>query len=435
MEHIESWSTLSDEMNGLIERRYQALDRLDYPEDASFREAEACDDANAASFEKINRLGEENRMLRESLNRIYGSRGWRYLCFCYRLKDRLIPRGSMRYKIARKLFRILRFIKRSVRNLNKDTANKFRNALRWGGLAYAVKKTREYNRRRAAAGSAGDLPGKEERERLQKTIEELRQEAQENTCAARERLIFSYAERPVASIIIPAYNQFAYTYNCLKSILETCKGISYEVIVADDNSSDETRDLAKFSENIRHVRNESNLGFLRNCNNAARLARGKYIVFLNNDTKVLEHWLSSLIETMEKDETVGLAGSKLIYPDGTLQEAGGIVWNDATGANYGRGRDPFHAEYNYVKEVDYVSGASIIIRKTLWDEIGGFDEIYAPAYCEDSDLAFEVRRRGFRVVYNPARSFIHLERVFRRKRQHGLGVNVQKPGLLAEKWA
>jgi len=116
-----------------------------------------------------------------------------------------------------------------------------------------------------------------------------------------------------------------------------------------------------------------------------------------------------MVDLMEKDESIGMTGSKLIYPNGKLQEAGAIIWNDASGWNFGLNQDPYAPEFNYVKEVDYISGASILLRTTLWKEIGGFDKRYAPAYCEDSDLAFEIRKRGYKVVYQPLSVVIHFE--------------------------
>lgn len=226
-----------------------------------------------------------------------------------------------------------------------------------------------------------------------------------------EELKFPLYEEPLVSIIIPVYNQINYTYNCLKSILQETSNIKYEIIIADDVSSDKTKEILEFVHGITVVRNDKNLGFLRNCNHAASVAKGQYIFFLNNDTKVLSNWLEPLVELMEKDQTIGMTGSKLIFSNGTLQEAGGIVWSDASAWNFGRGDDPTKSEYNYVKEVDYISGAAIMIRKKLWEDIGGFDERYVPAYCEDSDLAFEVRKRGYKVVYQPLSQIVHFEGV------------------------
>lgn len=224
-------------------------------------------------------------------------------------------------------------------------------------------------------------------------------------------LEFERPEKPLVSIVIPCYNQIGYTYRCLSSILKytSQQETPYEVIIADDVSTDATREIREYTKNLLIARNTENMGFLKNCNQAAALARGEYIFFLNNDTTVTEGWLSSLVELISSDESIGMVGSKLIYPDGRLQEAGGIIWSDASGWNYGRLQNPDEPEYNYVKEVDYISGAAIMIRSSLWKEIGGFDERFAPAYCEDSDLAFSVRRLGRRVLYQPASVVVHYE--------------------------
>lgn len=221
------------------------------------------------------------------------------------------------------------------------------------------------------------------------------------------KLRFIKEGHPMVSIVIPVYNQIHYTYACLASILEHTRDVVYEVIIADDVSTDATAELSKFTENVIICRNETNQGFLRNCNQAAKAARGKYVMFLNNDTQVTEGWLSSLVNLIESDPTIGMVGSKLVYPDGRLQEAGGIIFRDGSGWNYGRLDDPDKPEYNYVKDVDYISGAAILLSSDLWKRIGGFDDRFAPAYCEDSDLAFEVRKAGLRVVYQLyPRSFI-----------------------------
>ena len=252
------------------------------------------------------------------------------------------------------------------------------------------------------------------------------------------KLVFPKEDAPMVSIVIPVYNQIHYTYLCLKSILEHTTDVTYEVIIADDVSTDATEHLSEFAENLVICRNQTNQGFLRNCNQAAKAARGKYVMFLNNDTQVTEGWLSALVDLIESDETIGMVGSKLVYPDGRLQEAGGIIWSDGSGWNYGRLDDPDKAEYNYVKDVDYISGAAILLSTSLWKQIGGFDERFAPAYCEDSDLAFEVRKAGYRVVYQPLSKVIHFEGVSNGTDVNGTGLKryqVENSQKLKEKWA
>lgn len=218
-------------------------------------------------------------------------------------------------------------------------------------------------------------------------------------------------EKPIVSVVIPVYNQFGYTYNCIKSIVQNSGDVPYEILIADDCSTDRVHELEKYVTGITVIHNEKNLRFLRNCNHAAEQARGDYILFLNNDTQVQPDWLAPLVALMEREPEAGMVGSKLIYPDGYLQEAGGIVWNDASAWNYGHRKDPLDCEYNYVREVDYISGAAIMIRADLWREIGGFDERFAPAYYEDTDLAFEVRKHGKKVLYQPLSVVVHFEGV------------------------
>ena len=248
-------------------------------------------------------------------------------------------------------------------------------------------------------------------------------------------------EIPKVSIIIPCYNQIRYTYKCLYSIMTHTnpEETPYEVIIADDVSTDTTKNIVKYVDNVVVNRNSENLGFLKNCNAAAKLAKGEYIYFLNNDTEVHDGYLSSLVDLLDNNSSIGMAGSKLLFADGKLQEAGGIIWSDGTGANYGRGDDPDDYKYNYVKEVDYISGAAIMIRKNLWNVIGGFDERYCPAYCEDSDLAFEVRKYGYKVVYEPNSVVTHFEGVSNGTDENAEGsiksYQVENQKKLKEKWA
>ena len=202
---------------------------------------------------------------------------------------------------------------------------------------------------------------------------------------ADEILVFPGCDQPKVSILIPVYNEWVVTHRCLWSILQHTQG-DYEVIVADDCSSDETRNIADYVQGITVVRQEENQRFLKNCNSAAQRARGDFLLLLNNDTTVTEGWLPPLLKLFDQPE-VGIAGPKLLFPNGKLQEAGGIIWQDASGWNYGRADDPTRPQYSYVRETDYVSGAALMVRRSLWQELGGFDETFAPAYYEDTDLS------------------------------------------------
>ena len=214
---------------------------------------------------------------------------------------------------------------------------------------------------------------------------------------------------PRVSIIIPAHDHFDYTIRCVASVLKNSKNIAYEVIIGDDASSDDTGRIEEVISGIKVVRSKENLQFVKICNRAAQEAKGEYLYFLNNDTQVLSGFMASMVSLLDRSESIGIVGSKLIYPDGTLQEAGGIVRNNGGGWQYGRGQNPDLPQFNYVRETDYVSGASMMIRKSLWDRLGGFDELFSPAYGEDADLAFRVRALGYKVVYQPESKVIHFE--------------------------
>jgi GT2 family glycosyltransferase len=216
----------------------------------------------------------------------------------------------------------------------------------------------------------------------------------------------------LVTIIIPVFGKIDYTLRCLRSIAGTwSESINANVIVVDDGSPDSSVHELIGIPGVTVLRNGTNAGYLRSTNRGAALADTRYLCFLNNDTEVRNGWLDALVSTAEDDEAIGAVGSKLLYPDGTLQEAGGIIWSDATGWNYGRGDDPNKPEYNIARDVDYCSAASLLVRTDIFRSIGGLDERYAPAYYEDADLCFAIRNLGFRVVYEPRSELVHYEGV------------------------
>ncbi len=219
----------------------------------------------------------------------------------------------------------------------------------------------------------------------------------------------SVSDNPLVSVIIPVYGKIEYTLYCLASIASNPPQAAFELIIIDDCSPDNSIEVLGNIKGIRLIQNEQNQGFIRSCNAGAKAAQGEYLYFLNNDTEVTQGWMDELLRTFQEFPGTGLAGSKLIYPDGRLQEAGGIIWQDGSAWNFGHSQDPLFPIYNYAREVDYCSGASIMVPKILFDELGGFDEYYLPAYCEDSDLALKIRDQGYRVIYQPMSTIIHYE--------------------------
>lgn len=227
--------------------------------------------------------------------------------------------------------------------------------------------------------------------------------------ANERRLVFPACEHPRVSVIIPTYGKAHYALATLESLLATMGTVAVEVTVVDNGSGGEMRRLLSRLDNARVILNDNNLGFGGACNQAAALATGDYLCFLNSDVLLSAGWLESLVRTMDSYCSCGAVGAKLVHLDGRLQEAGSIIWRDGSACGYGRGGDPEQPEYCYVREVDYCSAACLMVRRDLFQALGGFDERYAPAYYEDTDLCMAVWEAGYKVVYQPEATVYHAE--------------------------
>ena len=219
-------------------------------------------------------------------------------------------------------------------------------------------------------------------------------------------ILLPAAAEPLVSVVLPTHNHVDYTLCCLAAMARHRPAATFEVIVVDDLSTDESPRLLSLVKNLVYLRNDVNQGFLRTVNRGARAARGRLLLILNNDTQPQPGWLDALVAVFD-DPTVGLAGSKFIYPSGHLQEAGAVLRANGAVELVGFNDDPRLPEYNVTREVDHCSAASVMIPRDLFLQLGGFDELFAPVYFEDCDLSLKIRSRGLKVVYVPGSVIVH----------------------------
>ncbi len=220
---------------------------------------------------------------------------------------------------------------------------------------------------------------------------------------------FPEVAEPVVSVIIPAHNKVNVTYYGLCALLLAHNKTSFEVIVVDDASTDETAELETLVSGIRVIHNTEAQRFIRACNSGVAEARGEYIVLLNNDTEPTVGWLDALVDAFGRFDNVGLVGSKLLYPDGALQDAGGIIWGSGNPWNYGNRANPWDPRFCYARQADYLSGAAMMTTRAIWDHVGGLSSYLQPMYFEDTDFAFKVREAGFKTWFIPSSVVYHFE--------------------------
>jgi GT2 family glycosyltransferase len=222
----------------------------------------------------------------------------------------------------------------------------------------------------------------------------------------------SHIQPPVVSIVIPVFNKWEYTFKCLMAVAANTRDVAHEVIVVDNASSDDTGQALPLLEGIRFQRNEKNFGFARACNQGAAMARGKYLMFLNNDTEVRAGWLSSMVRILDGEPDVAMVGSKLLFPDGTLQHAG-VAFAYAAPLPV----TPFHLNYRRPESTSRerltlraVTAACMLVRGEVFRAAGAFDEGFVNGY-EDVDLCLKVAQTGAKIVYTPESVVVHHESV------------------------
>lgn len=220
------------------------------------------------------------------------------------------------------------------------------------------------------------------------------------------KLKFKKFKAPRVSIIIPFYNEIRLTLECLYSILESGISCTFEVIVADDCSPDPDSAKIKKIPGIELIRQPRNVNFLRNCNAAFRKARGDYVLLLNNDAQLGPGAVDKLVAVLDSDPAIGAAGPKILYPNGRLQEAGCAVDRSGDTVMVGVAEDPLDPAYNYSRDVHHISGAALMLRRSL-ARAELFDEQFAPAYCEDLDLCLDIRSKGYRIRYVADAEVVH----------------------------
>lgn len=226
--------------------------------------------------------------------------------------------------------------------------------------------------------------------------------------ASERRLALATSEAPAVSIVMVTYNQAELTFQALRA-LQFGLDVPAEIIVVDNASNDDTLAMLARVDGLRVVANAQNLHFLRAVNQAAPLARGRHILLLNNDVRIEPGAVSQALSRLDTDPGLGAVGGRIALMDGTLQEAGSIVWRDGACLGYGRGADPEDPQFQFRREVDYCSGAFLMTPRQTFARLGGFDEAFAPAYYEETDYCMRLWAAGLRVAYDPQVRLSHFE--------------------------
>ncbi|WP_189398605.1 glycosyltransferase [Arenicella chitinivorans] len=226
---------------------------------------------------------------------------------------------------------------------------------------------------------------------------------------SQAELDFSFVDRPDLSVILVLYNRAELTLPCLEALLANNDSLSLQLIIIDNDSSDQTAMLLERVVGADIIVNQKNVGFLRACNQALELVKAEQTLFLNNDAFVSQGAVERAYRALQRCDNVGAVGARIVALDGLLQEAGSTCWSNGTCFGYGRGEDPNSFKFLFEREVDYCSGAFLQTKTNLLKQFGGFDDQFAPAYYEDTDYCLTLNENGLKVLYDPQVVVRHYE--------------------------
>jgi GT2 family glycosyltransferase len=211
---------------------------------------------------------------------------------------------------------------------------------------------------------------------------------------------------PRLTILVPAHNAGAHTVACLLALTDHPPSCPFEVVLADDGSTELVYARLAALANLVCLRSPANRGFVATCNAAWGQCRGAYVLLLNNDAQPLPGAIDALVRALDADPAVAAAGPRLVYPDGYLQEAGCVLRPDGQSVMVGLFHNPYDPAYAFDRDVTYCSGAALMLRREAVGE-ALFDPALAPAYCEDADLCLRLQAQGFRVRFVASATVVH----------------------------
>jgi len=272
-------------------------------------------------------------------------------------------------------------------------------------------------------------------EQAKQSLDTINEITLDSFLSSGSKIYFTTIKKPEVSIVIILHNRAELTLSCLYSLLRN-PFKSFEVILVDNNSADASHKLLQRINGAKIILNDKNLHYLLACNQASQVAEGDYLLFLNNDTQILGDSITFAVNTLKSSDEIGAVGGKLILPDGTLQEAGSMIWQDGSCIGYGRGDSPTAPQYMFQRSVDYCSAAFLLTRRELFLELGGFDEDYQPAYYEETDYCVRLQKLGKKIIYNPNVGILHYEFAsssHSSSSQHAIALMKQNQKILREK--